>query len=60
MFFSLLLWLMGPSLVPSYSVSVIDFYFILYSTHIQVVDVIYDTMHYAYVIFLFFDGWVKI
>jgi hypothetical protein len=52
MYFSLLLWLMGPSLVPSYSVSIIAYLFILYSTHIQVVDVIYDTMHYAYVTFL--------
>jgi len=29
------------------------FLFILYSTHIQVVDIVYDTMHYAYVIFIF-------
>jgi hypothetical protein len=42
---------MGPSLVPSHSVSVIDYLFILYSTYIEVVDVIYDTMHYAYVVF---------
>jgi hypothetical protein len=32
-------------------------FFISYSTHIQFIDVIYDTMHYAYVMFLFLiDG----
>jgi len=36
------------------------FFLILYSTLIEVSDVIYDTMHYAYVIFLFFDWWSKL
>ena len=42
---------MGLSLGLSYSVSRL-FYFILRASHIRAVDVIYDTMHYAYVTFL--------
>ncbi len=41
---------MGPSLVPSYFVSKFLCY-ILRASYIRLVDVIYDTMHYAYVTF---------
>lgn len=52
MSFSLLLWLMGLFLVLSYSVSVTEFFYLVLHS-LQVVDVIYDSMHYAYVMFLF-------
>lgn len=52
MSFSLLLWLMRPSLVLSYSVSVLNFFYLVLHS-LQVIDVIYDSMHYAYVMFLF-------
>ncbi len=55
MSFSPLLWPMEPSLAPSSSVSLF-LYYILRAIYILLVDVIYDTMHYAYAFFILTAG----
>src|SRR5258708_21421673 len=55
MSFSPLLLPIEPSLAPSSSVSLF-LYYILRAIYILLVDVIYDTMHYAYAFFILTAG----